>query len=70
MCRRLPVCDSLQHHRIVTTNDNSNSELAEIALEEVAVDEAENTERLDWVFGGGSEEERECEDRSQQHNSL
>ena len=33
MCRRLPVCHSLQHHQ-VTRNDNSNSKLVEIALEE------------------------------------
>ena len=63
------MCHSLQHHQ-VTRNDDSNSKLAEIALEEVAVDEAENTELLDWVFGGGSEEESECEEDSQQHNSL
>ena len=47
--------------RHVATAADSNSELAEIALEEVTVTEEATDDQMDWVFGPEMEES-DCED--------
>ena len=63
-CAEGCLCVNCSNITVVSRNDDSNSELAEIALEEVAVDDDENNteELMDWIFGPEMEGSESDED--------